>query len=37
MGYSKKPNTEQQVGGDGGNKKFSRRDIKVLANEISRG
>ena len=28
MGYSKKTNTEQQVGGDGDNKKLSGRDIK---------
>ena len=37
MSYSKKANTEQQVGGDGEDKKFSERDVKVLASGISRG
>ena len=35
--FQKKPTTEQQVGGDGDDKKLSGRDIEVLANGISRG
>ena len=32
-----KENTKQQVGGDGDDKKLSGRDIKEIANGISRG
>ena len=32
-----KKNTKQQVGGDGDDKKLSGRDIKGIANGISRG